>query len=107
MDGWMDWIGLDWMDGLSYTAVTARASFQSDAKKSVGLNPSFNLLGSNTTCSEKRFLDAFKLDLNRSFYKNVTMNMHRILKDFSQLTVCDLTGCQCSRLFLPPHMDRL
>ena len=30
-DGWMDWIGLDWMDGLSYTAVTPRASLESDA----------------------------------------------------------------------------
>ena len=25
--------GLDWMDGLSYTAVTPRASLQSDAKR--------------------------------------------------------------------------
>ena len=30
------WIGLDWMDGrLSYTAVTPRASLQSDANKQI------------------------------------------------------------------------
>ena len=31
----MDWIGLDWMDGMGYitTAVTPRASLQSDANK--------------------------------------------------------------------------
>ena len=31
MSDWIGWDGLDGLDGLSYTAVTPRASLQSDA----------------------------------------------------------------------------
>ena len=49
----MDWIGLDWMDGLSSTAVTPRASLQSDANKEYNNMPHISCARQRNTFTQR------------------------------------------------------